>query len=110
MPVGADVFEVKRRNACPVCVWGTPKPIRGHYFRGRERDGGTQRKEENDHEQRFLKETNKIERNYSEPIRKIAFSRLSFCSCVASRHIDLYKLFLSSKLEQTVYINLHGSE
>lgn len=38
MPVGADVSVVKRRNACPVCVWGTPKPIRGHYFRGRERD------------------------------------------------------------------------
>ncbi len=55
MPVGADVFEVKRRNACPVCVWGTPKPIRGHYFRGREEYGGTQRKEEDEHEQRFLK-------------------------------------------------------
>jgi len=39
MPVGADVFEVKRRNACPVCVWGTPKPIRGHYFRGSEEYG-----------------------------------------------------------------------
>ena len=34
-----------------------PKPIRGHYFRGRERDVETQRKEEDDHEQRFLKET-----------------------------------------------------
>lgn len=34
MLVGADVFEVKRRNACPICVWGTPKPIRRHYFRG----------------------------------------------------------------------------
>ena len=56
MPVGADVSVVKRRNACPVCVWGTPKLIRGHYFRGRERDVETQRKEENDHEQRFLKE------------------------------------------------------
>lgn len=57
MPVGADVSVVKRRNACPVCVWGTPKPIRGYYFRGRERDVETQRKEENDHEQRIFKET-----------------------------------------------------
>ena len=57
MLVGADVSEIKRRNACPVCVWGTPKPIKGqHYFRGRERNVETQRKEENDHEQRFLKE------------------------------------------------------
>lgn len=55
MPVEADVSVVKRRNACPVCVWGTPKPIRGHYFRGREEYGGTQRKEEDYHEQRFLK-------------------------------------------------------
>ena len=28
MLVGADASVVKRRNACPVCVWGTPKPIR----------------------------------------------------------------------------------
>lgn len=29
MPVGADVFEVKRRNACPVCVWGLPQTNKG---------------------------------------------------------------------------------
>lgn len=46
---------VKRRNACPVCVWGTPKPIRGHYFRGRERDGETQRKEDIDMSRDFLR-------------------------------------------------------
>lgn len=34
----------------------TPKPIKGHYFRGSEEYGGTQRKEEDNHEQRFLKE------------------------------------------------------
>ena len=27
--VGADVFEVKRRNACPVCVWGLPQTNKG---------------------------------------------------------------------------------
>lgn len=38
-------------------VFGVPpKPIRGHYFRGREEYERTQRKEEDDHEQRFLKE------------------------------------------------------
>ena len=46
---------VKRRNACPVCVWGTPKPIRGHYFRGRERDVETQRKEDIDMSRDFLR-------------------------------------------------------
>ena len=55
MPVGADVSVVKRRNACPVCVWGTPKPIRGHYFRGRERDVETQRKEDIDMSRDFLR-------------------------------------------------------
>ena len=55
MPVGADVFEVKRRNACPVCVWGTPKPIRGHYFRGREEYVGTQRKEKTTMSRDFLR-------------------------------------------------------
>jgi len=55
MPVGADVSVVKRRNACPVCVWGTPKPIRGHYFRGRERDLETQRKEDIDMSGDFLR-------------------------------------------------------
>jgi len=55
MPVGADVSAVKRRNACPVCVWGTPKPIRGHYFRGRERDVETQRKEDIDMSRDFLR-------------------------------------------------------
>ena len=53
--VGADVFEIKRQNACPVCVWGTPKPIRGHYFRGRERDVETQRKGDIDMSRDFLR-------------------------------------------------------
>ena len=53
VPVGADVFEVKRRNACPVCVWGLPKPIRGHYFR--EDDGKTQRKEDCDVSRELLR-------------------------------------------------------
>ena len=55
MPVGADASVVKRRNACPVCVWGTPKPIRGHYFRGRERNVETQRKEDIDMSRDFLR-------------------------------------------------------
>lgn len=55
MPVGADVSEIKRRNACPVCVWGTPKPIRGHYFRERERNVETQRKEDIDMSRDFLR-------------------------------------------------------
>jgi len=55
MPVGADVSVAKRRNACPVCVWGTPKPIRGYYFRKRERDVETQRKEDNDMSRVFLR-------------------------------------------------------
>ena len=48
----------------------TPKPIRGHYFREREEYGRTQRKEENDHEQRFLKEAFEIKklcRQYNVP-------------------------------------------
>ena len=27
--VGADVFEIKRQNACPVCVWGLPQTNKG---------------------------------------------------------------------------------
>ena len=48
--------------------------------------------------------------NYSATIRKIASSRLSFCSYLASRHIDSYKHSLPSKLGQTIGMNLHGSE
>ena len=55
MPVGADASVVKRRNACPVCVWGTPKLIRGYYFRGRERYVETQRKEDIDMSRDFLR-------------------------------------------------------
>ena len=53
MLVGEDVSAERLPRLC----LGYPKPIRGHYFRGRERNVETQRKEENDHEQRFLKET-----------------------------------------------------
>ena len=55
MPVEADISVVKRRYAYPVCVRGTPKPIRGHYFRGRERDVETQRKEDIDMSRDFLR-------------------------------------------------------
>ena len=43
-------------------------------------------------------------------IRKIASSRLCFCSCMAARHIDVPKYVPSCKHESHIYGHLHGSE
>ena len=43
-------------------------------------------------------------------IRKIASSRLYFCSCMAARHIDVPKYVPSCKHESHIYGHLHGSE
>ena len=46
----------------------------------------------------------------SEPIRKIASARLSFCSCMAARHITFLHLPSESKLSRSSAGKLHGSE
>ena len=48
--------------------------------------------------------------HYSKPIRKTASTRLSFCSFMASRHINAPKYVPSCKHESHICGHLHGSE